>query len=107
MPELPEVEGVVRALAPVAIGTNNHGSDRFGYCHRVKSNLGKKQLSKGLRLMILSWILIGMTIIDVTRRSKYIYFDLKKEGNDISSCQPSWYVGGLVHCSIQLMKLRN
>ncbi len=56
MPELPEVEGVVRALAPDCNGTDDHGGDRFGYGHPRQNNLGKKQLSKGLRLKTLSWI---------------------------------------------------
>ena len=45
MPELPEVEGVVRALAPIATGKTIMKSNCFGYGHKSKK-MGKKQLSK-------------------------------------------------------------
>ena len=39
-----------------------------------------------------------MTIVNVTRRSKYIYLDLEKDGYDLSPRQPSRHDGGLVCC---------
>lgn len=80
MPELPEVEGVVRALAPVAIGRtiqNVTVSDTV-----IKSKqLGKEAVIKGITTEDFIVDLAGMTINNVTRRSKYIYFHLIKDGN--------------------------
>ena len=47
-----------------------------------------------------------MTIANVTRRSKYIYFHLIKEGKYLSPRQSFRHVGRMVYCQIQLMKLR-
>ncbi|WP_186670099.1 bifunctional DNA-formamidopyrimidine glycosylase/DNA-(apurinic or apyrimidinic site) lyase [Sporosarcina sp. BP05] len=80
MPELPEVEGVVRALAPIAIGrTIQHVtvSDTV-----IKSKqLGKEAVIKGITTEDFIVDMAGMTIKDVTRRSKYIYFHLMKDSN--------------------------
>ncbi|MEK5069339.1 bifunctional DNA-formamidopyrimidine glycosylase/DNA-(apurinic or apyrimidinic site) lyase [Sporosarcina sp. FSL K6-1508] len=80
MPELPEVEGVVRALAPVAIGRtiqNVTVSDTV-----IKSKqLGKEAVIKGITTEDFIADMAGMKINDVTRRSKYIYFHLAKDGN--------------------------
>ena len=56
MPELPEVEGVVRALAPIATGRTIMEVTVSNTVIQ-QNNLGKKQLSKGSRLKTLSWIL--------------------------------------------------
>ncbi|WP_338652898.1 bifunctional DNA-formamidopyrimidine glycosylase/DNA-(apurinic or apyrimidinic site) lyase [Sporosarcina psychrophila] len=80
MPELPEVEGVVRALAPIAIGRtiqNVTVSDTV-----IKSKqLGKEAVIKGITTEDFIVDMAGMTIENVTRRSKYIYFHLMKDGN--------------------------
>ena len=80
MPELPEVEGVVRALAPIAIGRTIQEvivSDTV-----IKSKqLGKEAVIKGITTEDFIIDMAGMTIRDVTRRSKYIYFHLVKDGN--------------------------
>jgi len=77
MPELPEVEGVVRALAPIAIGRkiqNITVSDTV-----IKSKqLGKEAVIKGITTEDFIVDMAGMTIGNVTRRSKYIYFHLMK-----------------------------
>ena len=79
MPELPEVEGVVRELAPTSIGrtiTEVHVSDVI----RKSKELGKEAIVKGKTLDDFIQELAGMTIVDVTRRSKYIYFHMEKAG---------------------------
>ncbi|WP_318614247.1 bifunctional DNA-formamidopyrimidine glycosylase/DNA-(apurinic or apyrimidinic site) lyase [Sporosarcina sp. YIM B06819] len=80
MPELPEVEGVVRALAPIATGRT--------ICEITVSDtviqskqLGKEAVLKGITTEDFATDLVGMTIANVTRRSKYIYFHLIKDGN--------------------------
>lgn len=80
MPELPEVEGVVRALAPIATGRT--------ICEVTVSDtviqskqLGKEAVLKGITTEDFAIDLVGMTIVNVTRRSKYIYFHLIKDGN--------------------------
>ncbi len=79
MPELPEVEGVVRELAPTSIGrtiSEVHVSDVI----RKSKELGKEAIVKGKTLDDFIQELAGMTIVDVTRRSKYIYFHMEKAG---------------------------
>lgn len=80
MPELPEVEGVVRALAPIARGRTIQEvivSDTV-----IKSKqLGKEAVIKGITTEDFILEMAGMTILDVTRRSKYIYFHLRKNSN--------------------------
>jgi formamidopyrimidine-DNA glycosylase len=79
MPELPEVEGVVRELLPASIGriiSNVQVSEVI----RKSKELGKEAIIKGKTLEDFIEELAGMTITDVARRSKYIYFHLKKEG---------------------------
>lgn len=80
MPELPEVEGVVRALAPVAKGKTIQGVTVSDTVIHSKQ-LGKEAIIKGITTEDFTIDLIGMTIMDVTRRSKYIYFHLQREGN--------------------------
>ena len=80
MPELPEVEGVVRALAPVAIGRTIHEVTVSDTVIESKE-LGKEAIIKGITTEDFILDMVGMTIINVTRRSKYIYFHLMKDGN--------------------------
>ncbi|CAM3155915.1 bifunctional DNA-formamidopyrimidine glycosylase/DNA-(apurinic or apyrimidinic site) lyase [Filibacter tadaridae] len=80
MPELPEVEGVVRALAPVAVGRTIQEVNVSEIVMKSKE-LGKEAIVKGMTTANFTNDLIGMTIKAITRRSKYIYFNLIKDGN--------------------------
>lgn len=64
MPELPEVEGVVRSLQPVVTGKTIY--------HVTISEVIKQAIE-------------GMTIKSIERRSKYIFFHLRKKGTHICS----------------------
>ena len=79
MPELPEVEGVVRELSPVSIG-RTISEVQVSDVIRKSKELGKEAIVKGKTLEDFIEELAGMTIVDVTRRSKYIYFHMEKEG---------------------------
>lgn len=80
MPELPEVEGVVRALAPIATGRTIMEVTVSNTVIHAKQ-LGKETIIKGITTEDFILDIVGMTITDVTRRSKYIYFHLTKKGN--------------------------
>lgn len=79
MPELPEVEGVVRSLQPAVTG-------RTIECVTISPMIytsheaGKQSIIKGLQPDEFVEAVTGMTIQDVTRRSKYIYFTLEYAG---------------------------
>ncbi|MFS0574885.1 bifunctional DNA-formamidopyrimidine glycosylase/DNA-(apurinic or apyrimidinic site) lyase [Sporosarcina sp. 179-K 3D1 HS] len=79
MPELPEVEGVVRGLAPAAIGRKIQQVTVSETVIQSKL-LGKEAIIKGVPTEEFVEQLVDMTIMDVTRRSKYIYFQLEKDG---------------------------
>jgi formamidopyrimidine-DNA glycosylase len=110
MPELPEVEGVVRALGPVAIGRTIQKVTISDTVIKSKQ-LGKEAVIKGITTEDFTMDMAGMTIKDVTRRSKYIYFHLTKDGN---SCllvshlgmSGAWFTVGKVD-DITEMKFRN
>lgn len=77
MPELPEVEGVVRELRPVAIDRtiqSIHVSDVV----KASKEVGKEAIIKGKATEDFQHEMRGMTIQNITRRSKYIYFHLQK-----------------------------
>ena len=78
MPELPEVEGVVRSLAPAASGRT---IQRVTVSKTViaSKEAGKEAIVKGLPVDQFTRALEGYTIEAVTRRSKYIYFHLVNE----------------------------
>lgn len=79
MPELPEVEGVVRQIRPAALGKRIEEvfvSDTI----RISKTSGKEAIIKRMETDGFISSLIGAQIISVERRSKYIYFTLKKEG---------------------------
>lgn len=81
MPELPEVEGVVRQIRPAAIGKkiqDVHVSDTI----RVSKRNGKEAIIKRMEADGFIESLIGAQIISVERRSKYIYFTLKTADNE-------------------------
>ncbi|SDH99588.1 DNA-(apurinic or apyrimidinic site) lyase [Planococcus glaciei] len=78
MPELPEVEGVVRLIRPVSIGKkirDVYVSDTI----RLSKTNGKEAIIKKMEADSFIGNLIGAQIISVERRSKYIYFTLKTE----------------------------
>ncbi|MEZ7170688.1 bifunctional DNA-formamidopyrimidine glycosylase/DNA-(apurinic or apyrimidinic site) lyase [Sporosarcina sp. OR05] len=79
MPELPEVEGVVRELAPASSGRTIVEVEVSSVIKQSKE-LGKEAIVKGKTLDDFITELPAMTIKNVTRRSKYIYFHLEKEG---------------------------
>ncbi|WP_252502645.1 DNA-formamidopyrimidine glycosylase [Sporosarcina sp. Marseille-Q4943] len=79
MPELPEVEGVVRELSPVSIG-RTISEVRVSEVVQKSKEVGKEAIVKGKTLEDFKEELAAMTIVDVTRRSKYIYFHLEKAG---------------------------
>lgn len=78
MPELPEVEGVVRALQPVSIGQTIQDVTVSETVIQSKQ-LGKETIIKGIPVEDFAEQLVGMTIAEVTRRSKYIYFQLMRD----------------------------
>ncbi len=80
MPELPEVEGVVRALAPAASG---RAIRRVAISDTViqSKDAGKEAIVKGLPVEEFVHQLEGCRIDRVERRSKYIYIHLVKEEN--------------------------
>lgn len=79
MPELPEVEGVVRALAPEVIGRTIESVTISDIVIESKER-GREAIIKGDTTSDFTRRMKDMVIVNVTRRSKYIYFDLEKEG---------------------------
>lgn len=79
MPELPEVEGVVRSLAPESIGRTISNITVSEIVIKSKEQ-GKEAIIKGSATSDFIENMEHMTIVNVTRRSKYIYMNLEKEG---------------------------
>lgn len=79
MPELPEVEGVVRTLAPEAIGRTIKQITVSPIVIESKAN-GREAIIKGSPTEQFIENVQNATIVNVTRRSKYIYLHLEKEG---------------------------
>lgn len=79
MPELPEVEGVVRALAPEIIGRTVEAVTISDIVIQSKER-GREAIIKGSTTADFIEQMKEMTVINVTRRSKYIYLDLEKNG---------------------------
>lgn len=79
MPELPEVEGVVRQIRPAAIGKKIEDV-YVSEVIRVSKTNGKEAILKRMEADGFIDSLTGAQIINVERRSKYIYFSLKKDG---------------------------
>lgn len=78
MPELPEVEGVVRSIRPAAIGKKV--ADVFvSDIIRLSKTNGKEAIIKRMEADAFIQSLTGAQIVSVERRSKYIYFTMKKE----------------------------
>lgn len=88
MPELPEVEGVVESLRPYIVGKTIekiHVSDQLVTSHEA----GKQAIIKGLAPAAFSEAVQGFQIKQLTRRSKYMFFELEYDG------QHAWMVGHL------------
>ncbi|MBO1912225.1 hypothetical protein J4G37_46440, partial [Microvirga sp. 3-52] len=81
MPELPEVEGVVRAFAPEAIGRTVSDITVSDIVIESKAQ-GREAIIKGMSTADFIQQMKKMTIVNVTRRSKYIYMNLQKGNND-------------------------
>ncbi|MEK4230292.1 bifunctional DNA-formamidopyrimidine glycosylase/DNA-(apurinic or apyrimidinic site) lyase [Solibacillus sp. FSL H8-0538] len=81
MPELPEVEGVVRALKPVVEGKT---IERVALSDVVfaSTNAGKQCIVKNIEPHLFEEVLAGMIIKEINRRSKYIFFTIEKDGED-------------------------
>lgn len=81
MPELPEVEGVVRDLKPAVEGkiiVRVALSDVIF----TSTNAGKQCIVKNIEPHLFEEVLAGMTIREINRRSKYIFFTIEKDGED-------------------------
>lgn len=79
MPELPEVEGVVRELAPEVEGRTVRYVTVSPIVEQSKAN-GREAIIKGVSTTEFMESMQGMVIRQVSRRSKYIYMHLEKEG---------------------------
>ncbi|WP_394188438.1 bifunctional DNA-formamidopyrimidine glycosylase/DNA-(apurinic or apyrimidinic site) lyase [Paenisporosarcina quisquiliarum] len=77
MPELPEVEGVVNSLKPVATGKTINEVKVSSVITHAHSQ-GRQAIVKGSSLQQFCSDLAGAKIEQVVRRSKYIYFHLIK-----------------------------
>ncbi|MDN4493650.1 bifunctional DNA-formamidopyrimidine glycosylase/DNA-(apurinic or apyrimidinic site) lyase [Ureibacillus aquaedulcis] len=77
MPELPEVEGVVRALVPAVEGKTIMKVELSDTIY-ASFGLGKQCIVKNIEPNLFEEVMQGMHIQKVTRRSKYIYFHIEK-----------------------------
>ncbi|KGR76803.1 bifunctional DNA-formamidopyrimidine glycosylase/DNA-(apurinic or apyrimidinic site) lyase [Ureibacillus sinduriensis] len=77
MPELPEVEGVVRALVPSVEGKTIMKVELSETIY-TSFGLGKQCIVKNMAPNLFVEAMQGMEIKKITRRSKYIYFHLEK-----------------------------
>jgi formamidopyrimidine-DNA glycosylase len=78
MPELPEVEGVVRQIRPAAAGKTVRDVFVSDTIRLSKAN-GKEAIIKKMDADAFINRLVGAEISSVERRSKYIYFTMQKE----------------------------
>ncbi len=77
MPELPEVEGVVRDLKPLVEGKVIEHVLLSDVVHMSHAD-GKQTIVKGSTLDLFQMMVSGMTITSVERRAKYIFIHLLK-----------------------------
>ncbi|WP_019415943.1 bifunctional DNA-formamidopyrimidine glycosylase/DNA-(apurinic or apyrimidinic site) lyase [Paenisporosarcina sp. TG20] len=82
MPELPEVEGVVNSLKPVATGKTIK-LVTISSVLETSRQAGKQAIIKGTELIHFKEALEDAKIIQIVRRSKYIYFYLEKDQQSI------------------------
>ena len=81
MPELPEVEGVVRDLKPLVEGKTIESVALSEVVYNAAA-LGKQCIVKNADPSDFELVVSGMKIARVTRRSKYIFFHLEKGGEE-------------------------
>lgn len=81
MPELPEVEGVVRALVPAVEG-KTFSKVELSETVYTSWGLGKQCIVKNIEPNLFEEVMQGMHIQKIERRSKYIYFHLQKNGEN-------------------------
>lgn len=79
MPELPEVEGVVRDLKPVVEGKTIESVTLSNIVY-TSHEAGKQAIVKNNEPHQFERLVSGMTIVEISRRAKYIFFHLKKNG---------------------------
>ncbi|TQR19821.1 bifunctional DNA-formamidopyrimidine glycosylase/DNA-(apurinic or apyrimidinic site) lyase [Psychrobacillus vulpis] len=79
MPELPEVEGLVRSLKPIVTGKTIQSVEVSETIMTSKAN-GKEAVLKGTDVQSFCESMPRMTIKQIERRSKYIYFHVIKDG---------------------------
>ena len=79
MPELPEVEGVVRDLKPLVEGKTIAHVQLSDVIY-TSIEAGKQCIVKNSTPDLFEQQLEGMTITQVVRRSKYIFFTIEKDG---------------------------
>jgi len=77
MPELPEVEGVVNSLRPVATGKTIK-KVTISPVIEASRKAGKQAIIKETELAYFQHTLVDTRITAIERRSKYIYFHLEK-----------------------------
>ena len=77
MPELPEVEGVVRDLKPLVEGKTIESVTLSEVIFAWHAN-GKQSIVKGSQLNDFQTMVHDMTITNVERRAKYIFIHLEK-----------------------------
>jgi len=78
MPELPEVEGVVRALVPAVEGKTIVKVELSKTIY-ASYELGKQCIVKNIEPHLFEEVMQGMAIKKISRRSKYIYFHIEKD----------------------------
>lgn len=98
MPELPEVEGVVRSLQPVVTGKTIHHVTISKVIKQAKEQ-GKECIIKAVDPDSFQQAIEGMTIKSIERRSKYIFFHLEKEGNSYVLVNHLGMTGAWFHVS--------
>lgn len=79
MPELPEVEGVVRDLKPLVEGRTIR-QVTLSETVIASTTAGKQCIVKNIEPHLFEQVMAGMTITAVNRRSKYIFFTIEKDG---------------------------
>lgn len=81
MPELPEVEGVVRDLKPLVEGKTIDSVMLSEVIYNAAAQ-GKQCIVKNGRPADFELVVSGMKMTQITRRSKYIFFHLEKGGEE-------------------------
>jgi formamidopyrimidine-DNA glycosylase len=82
MPELPEVEGVVNSLRPVATGKTIKQLI-ISPVIEASRKAGKQAIIKGTELAYFQQVMKDARIARIERRSKYIYFHLDKNQENL------------------------